>query len=60
MKLIDLILVVVKKLLEIQENKKTKVCLSQKIWKMRNYLSLKNWLSQKKNCQKVGIHLILV
>ena len=25
----------------------------------KNYLNLKNWLSQDKNCQKIGIHLIL-
>ena len=28
--------------------------------KLENYLSLKNWLSQEKNRQKVGIYLILI
>ena len=32
---------------------------SQEIQKAKNGLSFKNWLSQKKICQKVGIYLIL-
>ena len=46
---IDLMLVVLKKLLRNQENQKTKNCLSPK-----------NQLIQEKNCQKVGIYLILM
>ena len=48
-RLIDLVLVVVRKLLGNQENRKAK-----------NSLSPKNWLSQEKSCQKVEIHLILM
>ena len=32
----------------------------RKLSKLENCLSLKNWLSQKKNCQKVRIYLILI
>ena len=30
----------------------------EKLLKTRNCLNLKNWLSQEKNCQKMGIYLI--
>ena len=50
MRLIDLILVIiVTKLLKNKENQKVK-----------SYLNSKNWLSQEKSCQKVGIYLILM
>ena len=55
MRLINLILIIIKKLLKIQENQKPKNCLNPK-----NFLNSKNPLSQEKSCQKIRIYLILI
>ena len=59
-RLMDLMLIkMVWSTLKSQENHLSqKTCLSQDNQKAKNCLNPKNWLSQKKNCQKVGIYLI--
>ena len=54
MRLMDLMLMVVKKLLESQENWKAKICLSQEIGKARNYLILKKSAKSGKELSKSG------